>query len=123
MYPERAVNAVVNGIKASEINVGYIGQCFGMDRNQYNQFIRYIQRDAAGAAEDSILLAKGYAIACYYRERYEVLDDIPVKKPGVADKGLTFDLFEDLVKIAIWHREELLDKFMTRRKRPKRVSK
>ncbi len=116
----RWVKGVVDKVKASIISVNYIQACLGMDKNQYYQFIRYIKLDAAG--EESILLAKGYALARYYCERYNVLDGEPVKKSGMTDRGLTFEQFEDLVKIAVWDREALQNKFQASKKRPKRIS-
>ncbi len=121
VYPKRSIKHAADAVKASEINGTYIWQCLGMDRNQYNQFIKYVQMDAAGAEEKSSLLAKKYALARYYRERYTVMDDTPIKKQGTTDCGLTFEQFEDLVKIAIWDREALLDKFQKSRQRPQRI--
>ena len=102
LYPrdEKAISDVVGKIKDSAISVGYIQECLRMSRVQYYEFLRLIKMDAAGA--DSILAGKGYGIARYFRERYEVRGNKAVKKPGVKDDEVTFEHFEDLVKIAIY---------------------
>lgn len=117
---ERVVKKVVNAVRDSVISVEYIRGCLGMNRNQYNQFIRYVKMDSAD--RESILRAKGYALAFYYNERYDMVEYKLVKKPEVKDRGLTFSQFKDLIRIAIWDREALLDKFQKGRKRPKRLT-
>ncbi len=112
LYPEEAVQSVVNAVKASVISADYIQTCLGMKGSQYDNLIRYIKADAV--KEDSILAAKGYAIVSYFRKRHEAGEDNKKHE-------LTFEHFEDLVKIALWHRKAPLDKFQNSRQGPQRI--